>query len=129
MASGAADWERICSPSGFERLRGLCLPAPELKALVQDRLLDRRARELVGRILIRPDDADRMPGRELARKLAAGDIAREGAQAFLRLGLEYVDAHGSPLFGARHLPAREGRRSVNGRRPCTDLRPRPQAEP
>src|SRR5262245_25139723 len=102
-----------------EPLGGLCLPAPELKAVVQDCLLDLVARELVGRFLIRPDDADCMPGRELTRKLAAGDVAGEGAQTLLQFGLEYVDAHGLTSFSERGIVvAQEGRRSMKGRRPC-----------
>src|SRR5512144_2189570 len=81
---------------------------PQLKAGFGDRRLDHAAVEIVGRRRIGPDDADRVPGPELLRQLAAALIVREGLQAGTGVGFENKDAHGSGSgweFGSEFPPA------------------------
>src|SRR5262249_13689075 len=64
--------------------------APELKSLGIDCLLDRSAREVVRRSIIRTDRAGGGPGTMALRELAAGEVAREGPQTSPRFRLENV---------------------------------------
>src|SRR6185369_3296888 len=66
---------------------------PQLKAGLGDRRLDHAAVEIVRRRRIGPDDADRVPGPELLRQLAAALIVRESLQALAGVGFENEDAH------------------------------------
>src|SRR5690348_985916 len=97
MPAGRALTASSRSSAGF----GLCGQPPKLKPLAVDRLLDRCARELVGRIDFWPHHADGRPGPMLLRQLAAGRITREGAKPLPALGLEDVDAHRLVPFCAR----------------------------
>src|SRR5580692_10139197 len=78
------------SASGSSRLFA---QAKELKALAVDRRFDHFAREIVWRSLVRGDGADDVPGLELARQLRAGQIAAEGAQLGVGVGLEDENSH------------------------------------
>jgi len=76
---------------------GLLGQAPELKSFGVDCLLDRVARELMRRGLLRPDGASGGPRTQLLWKPAAREIAREGLQTFPRLRFENIKPHDSTL--------------------------------
>jgi hypothetical protein len=76
---------------------GLLGQAPELKSFGADCLLDRVARELMRRSLLRPDGAGGGPRTQLLWKPAAREIAREGLQTFPRLRFENIKPHDSTL--------------------------------
>src|SRR5215469_15415105 len=85
--------KRARRSAGFRRL----LHAPKLEALAVDRLLDGAPRQVVGWRAVWPDHAGGLPGTVLRRQLAAGRIAREGAQLAVALGLEHENVHRSVL--------------------------------
>src|SRR5215831_18282362 len=101
--------------------------APELKSLGIDCLLDRSAREVVRRSVIRADRAGGGPGTMALRELAAREVAREGPQTSPRFRLENVNSHDLTLSAVD-----DGRRVAAGAalevRPdicwTRDLRPR-----
>src|SRR6266568_9367340 len=78
---------------------GLLDHAPELKSLRIDRFLDRSAREVVRRSVVRPDRAGGGPGTMVLRQLAARQVAGEGPQILPRFRLENVNPHGLTLSG------------------------------
>jgi len=67
---------------------GLLDHAPELESLGIDCLLDRRAREVVGRSVVQPDRASGGPGTMVLRQLAAREVGRERPQILPRFRLE-----------------------------------------
>src|SRR5262245_52423745 len=92
--------------------------APELKSLGIDCLLDRSAREVVRRSVIRTDRAGGGPGTMALRELAAREVAREGPQTSPCFRLENVNSHDLTLSavddGRQTCRRRRGPRSQTG---------------
>src|SRR6187402_2702969 len=106
-ANSHADKRTRSAPAGFF----FFFHPPQLKAGFGDRGLDHAAVEIVGRRRLGPDDADRVPGPELLRQLAAALIVREGLQALTGVRFENEDAHGwisGCELGSEFAPARGG---------------------
>src|SRR5215470_2963103 len=59
--------------------------------------LDRSAREVVGRSVVRPDRASGGPGTMVQRQPAAREVGRERPQILPRFRLENVNPHGLTL--------------------------------
>src|SRR5262245_6057586 len=92
--TGAADarWSMRSTNSLSGRF-GFLEHAPELKSLVIDCLLDRSAREVMRRSVIRTDRAGGRPGTMALQELAAREVAREGPQTSPRFRLKNVNSH------------------------------------
>src|SRR5215813_14356967 len=117
--TGAADarWSMRSTNSLSGRF-GFLEHAPELKSLVIDCLLDRSAREVMRRSVIRTDRAGGRPGTMALRELAAREVAREGPQILPRFRLENVNPHGLTLSavddGRQTCRRRRGPKSQTG---------------
>src|SRR5262245_44707320 len=92
--------------------------APELKSLGIDCVLDRSAREVVRRSVVRTDRAGGGPGTMALRELAAREVAREGPQTSPCFRLENVNSHDLTLSavddGRQTCRRRRGPRSQTG---------------
>src|SRR5690349_20352605 len=67
--------------------------AVELEALAGDALFNAASAEVVRRLLVRADHADRVPRPELRRQLLAAGIGGERAELVIGLRLEHEQTH------------------------------------